>query len=284
MANRTYLYITESVEKREKIRGIGEYNYDFPLLFKVLCSVLPVAEKSSICVLEEKSAIIADMYEGIEKTEKFLLKMKETKIAYSGGKVLVSDEAYSRIIAFLSKDRFFSEGYRYFLLEAFELYEMSAESHEEFESLTFKDIEKINEINKDVENFIETGIISDKLQQEIGSYDKFQYELNCFAEYLYYDFSKEENEENEIYKQTFTPAEIPAVKKEKRLMDFDYKVIMFMICFLLIFPPVGIYFCYDGFAKKYDDRYTSGIILGLLGSGLTLFYIWKFVSFLSALF
>ena len=273
MANRTYLYITDDVEKREKIRGIAEYNYDFPLLFKIMCSTEPVPGKSSIFNLEEKAAIISEMSGGIDKIKSFLLKMKEEKSTLGSGKELVGSETCEKIMEFLDENKFLDEGYRYFLLEAAELYEMEADSHKEFEKLTLRDIEEINNTVKDVEYFMETGILNDSILEKIGTYEKFQYELSSFSEYLYYDFSSTYDKEIEDVQY----AEIEKAEKivRKRLMNFDYREIMFMIFFLLIFPPLGLYFCYDGFRGRYDDRYTSGLFLGFLGTVLMLFYLWK---------
>ncbi len=276
MANRTYLYIIDNVEKREKIRGIAEYNYDFPLLFKILCSTAPVPGKSSICNLEEKVAIISDMSGGIEKVKSFLLKMKEEKSALDKGKELVSSEACEKIMEFLDKNKFLDEGYRYFLLESFELYEMEADSYKEFEKLTLRDIDEINNTSKDAEYFIKTGILNDSILEKIGTYEKFQYELSSFSEHLYFDLSSTHDEEN--YDTWHEEIEKPEKTVRKRLMNFHYSEIMFMLFFLLIFPPLGLYFCYDGFRGKYDDRYTSGLVLGFLGIVLTLFYLWKIMG------
>ena len=276
MANRTYLYIIDDVEKRKKIRGIAEYNYDFPLLFKILCSTAPVPGKSSICNLEEKTAIISDMSGGIDKVKSFLLKMKEEKSVLSKGKTLVSSEACEKIIEFLDKNKFLDEGYRYFLLEGFELYEMETDSYKEFEKLTLRDIEEINNTVKDVEYFMETGILNASIMEKIGTYEKFQYELSSFYEYLYYDFSS--TYDKEIDNEQYEEIEKPEKTTRKCLINFDYREIMFMIFFLLIFPPLGLYFCYDGFREGYDDRYTSGLVLGFVGTVLTLFYLWKIMD------
>ena len=273
MANRTYLYITDDVEKREKIRGIAEYNYDFPLLFKIMCSTEPVPGKSSIFNLEEKAAIISEMSGGIDKIKSFLLKMKEEKSTLGSGKELVGSETCEKIMEFLDENKFLDEGYRYFLLEAAELYEMEADSHKEFKKLTLRDIEEINNTAKDVEYFMETGILNDSILEKIGTYEKFQYELSSFSEYLYYDFSS--TYDKEIEDVQYVEIEKPEKIVRKRLMNFDYREIMFMIFFLLIFPPLGLYFCYDGFRGRYDDRYTSGLFLGFLGTVLMLFYLWK---------
>ena len=273
MANRTYLYITDDVEKRAKIRGIAEYNYDFPLLFKIMCSTEPVPGKSSIFNLEEKAAIISEMSGGIDKVKNFLLKMKEEKSTLDSGKELVGSETCEKIMEFLDENKFLDEGYRYFLLEAAELYEMEADSHKEFEKLTLRDIEEINNTVKDVEYFMETGILNDSILEKIGTYEKFQYELSSFSEYLYYDFSS--TYDKEIEDVQYAEIEKPEKIVRKRLMNFDYREIMFMIFFLLIFPPLGLYFCYDGFRGRYDDRYTSGLFLGFLGTVLMLFYLWK---------
>ena len=276
MANRTYLYITDDVEKREKIRGIAEYNYDFPLLFKIMCSTEPVPGKSSIFNLEEKAAIISEMSGGIDKIKNFLLKMKEEKSTLGSGKELVGSETCEKIMEFLDENKFLDEGYRYFLLEAAELYEMEADSHKEFEKLTLRDIEEINNTVKDVEYFMETGILNDSILEKIGTYEKFQYELSSFSEYLYYDFSS--TYDKEIEDVQYVEIEKPEKIVRKRLMNFDYREIMFMIFFLLIFPPLGLYFCYDGFREGYDDRYTSGLVLGFVGTVLTLFYLWKIMD------
>ena len=273
MANRTYLYITDDVEKREKIRGIAEYNYDFPLLFKIMCSTEPVPGKSSIFNLEEKAAIISEISGGIDKIKSFLLKMKEEKSTLDSGKELVGSETCEKIMEFLDENKFLDEGYKYFLLEAAELYEMEADSHKEFEKLTLRDIEEINNTAKDVEYFMETGILNDSILEKIGTYEKFQYELSSFSEYLYYDFSS--TYDKEIEDVQYAEIEKPEKIVRKRLMNFDYREIMFMIFFLLIFPPLGLYFCYDGFRGRYDDRYTSGLFLGFLGTVLMLFYLWK---------
>ena len=273
MANRTYLYITDDVEKREKIRGIAEYNYDFPLLFKIMCSTEPVPGKSSIFNLEEKAAIISEISGGIDKIKSFLLKMKEEKSTLDSGKELVGSETCEKIMEFLDENKFLDEGYKYFLLEAAELYEMEADSHKEFEKLTLRDIEEINNTVKDVEYFMETGILNDSILEKIGTYEKFQYELSSFSEYLYYDFSS--TYDKEIEDVQYAEIEKPEKIVRKRLMNFDYREIMFMIFFLLIFPPLGLYFCYDGFRGRYDDRYTSGLFLGFLGTVLMLFYLWK---------
>ena len=273
MANRTYLYITDDVEKREKIRGIAEYNYDFPLLFKIMCSTEPVPGKSSIFNLEEKAAIISEMSGGIDKIKNFLLKMKEEKSTLGSGKELVGSETCEKIMEFLDENKFLDEGYRYFLLEAAELYEMEADSHKEFEKLTLRDIEEINNTVKDVEYFMETGILNDSILEKIGTYEKFQYELSSFSEYLYYDFSS--TYDKEIEDVQYVEIEKPEKIVRKRLMNFDYREIMFMIFFLLIFPPLGLYFCYDGFRGRYDDRYTSGLFISFLGTVLMLFYLWK---------
>ena len=284
MANRTYLYITDNIEQRGKIRGIGEYNYDFPVLFKILCTSLPEATRSSICDLEEKTAIISNMTDGIYKLKNFLLKMKDEKTALNNEKALISSESYGRIEKFLDNDKFIQEGYRYFLLEVFELYEMETESVTEFELLTLKDIERIGNISKDVEIFMETGILNDNLCKEIETYEKFQYELTSFSEYLYYDFSDTYRERpdfvGESTEMEYKMLEKQVIGTKNYLMSFKLDEIMFMLFFLLIFPPLGIYFCYDGFRGKYNDRYTSGIVLGLFGSGLTLFYLWKIYDFL----
>ena len=137
-----------------------------------MCSTEPVPGKSSIFNLEEKAAIISEMSGGIDKIKNFLLKMKEEKSTLGSGKELVGSETCEKIMEFLDENKFLDEGYRYFLLEAAELYEMEADSHKEFEKLTLRDIEEINNTVKDVEYFMETGILNDSILEKIGTYEK----------------------------------------------------------------------------------------------------------------
>ena len=137
-----------------------------------MCSTEPVPGKSSIFNLGEKAAIISEMSGGIDKIKNFLLKMKEEKSTLGSGKELVGSETCEKIMEFLDENKFLDEGYRYFLLEAAELYEMEADSHKEFEKLTLRDIEEINNTVKDVEYFMETGILNDSILEKIGTYEK----------------------------------------------------------------------------------------------------------------
>lgn len=279
MANRSYLYIKKEINENEEIIGIGEYNYNLPLIYKILSSFETETGKSIICNVKEKIAIYSEVTEGVELLKKFLNRLKKEKISFGNKKTLVSEEMYSEIINFFSDEKIKIGGNNKFILECFELYEMSVDL-DEFEDYTLEDIISIKEIKQEVINFIETGNLSEKLWKEIDSYEVFQYSLKSFSDYLYYDFSGDFEEEDygEDYNEDYEEKVSEKIETRPRIMDWNKETIIGIFSFIVLFPPVGIYLAYSGFKDNCEDKYTNGVLLGSVGLVLLFIYAKALIS------
>jgi hypothetical protein len=73
MANRSYLYATNTVpgidviQSKRQIIGISEWNYDVPVVYKLLLSGNPRLCKSSIWDVPDLIAIVGDYSLGLER-------------------------------------------------------------------------------------------------------------------------------------------------------------------------------------------------------------------------
>lgn len=118
MANRSYLYSCDYVPGESGqvkiLTGISEWNYDIPLVFKLLASGSPQLCKSSIWEMDEKVAIVSSYEEGLGKLISFLDKI-DSDLTKN-----LADEAK----AFLRNEKNKS---RYFVLECGEIFDMSGE-------------------------------------------------------------------------------------------------------------------------------------------------------------
>lgn len=78
MANRSYLYSTNVIPgpsakaSGRKLIGISEWNYDIPIVFKILLSGAPRTCPSSIWDNSEEIALIGDYASGVKNLEDFL--------------------------------------------------------------------------------------------------------------------------------------------------------------------------------------------------------------------
>ncbi|MBI0426321.1 hypothetical protein [Psychrobacter sp. NG27] len=118
MANRSYLYSTNIIpepnqnESSRVLTGISEYNYDIPIVFKVLLSGNPQACISVIWDSAEKIALIGDYQTGVQNLEEFL-----AKIVLPEAQVPIAEA-----LEFLKDPKNQSQ---YFILECGEIFEMS---------------------------------------------------------------------------------------------------------------------------------------------------------------
>jgi len=79
MANRSYLYscdITPDEQDKTHLNGIAEWNYDIPIVFKLLLSGGPKICRSSIWSLDKKIALVGDYDEGVNKLELFFQQIR----------------------------------------------------------------------------------------------------------------------------------------------------------------------------------------------------------------
>jgi hypothetical protein len=78
MANRSYLYASDTVPTRDadpskrRMIGISEWNYDIPVVYKLLSSGNPQACISSIWKIDQKIAIVSEFEAGLGRLTKFL--------------------------------------------------------------------------------------------------------------------------------------------------------------------------------------------------------------------
>ena len=118
MANRSYLYSTNTIPEPNQddssrvLTGISEYNYDIPIVFKVLLSGNSQACLSVIWDNPEKIALIGDYASGVQNLEAFL-----AKIALPEAQAPIAEA-----LEFLKNPKNQSQ---YFILECGEIFEMS---------------------------------------------------------------------------------------------------------------------------------------------------------------
>lgn len=123
MADRSYLYATDHLpgssewEATRELRSISEWNYDIPLVFKLLLSGAPLPVRSSIWETEEKIALAGEAKVGLEHLNAYLARLPAEAAP------LVA-EAQS----FLSRPE---NCRRYFVLECGEIFDMEGDNHGE---------------------------------------------------------------------------------------------------------------------------------------------------------
>jgi len=118
MANRSYLYSTNVIPgpnikaSGRKIIGIAEWNYDIPIVFKLLLSGTPTICLSSIWDNPEKIALIGDYITGVRNLEEFLSKIK----------LFPAQALIAEALDFLKKPE---NQNKYFILECGEIFQMN---------------------------------------------------------------------------------------------------------------------------------------------------------------
>lgn len=117
MANRSYLYSTNvvpgpsAIASGRKLIGISEWNYDIPIVFKLLLSGNPKICPSSIWENPEEIALIGDYASGVKNLESFL-----SKVTHPSAHDLIVEA-----IEFLNKPE---NKNQYFVLECGEIFDM----------------------------------------------------------------------------------------------------------------------------------------------------------------
>lgn len=117
VANRSYLYSTNVIpgpnakDNGRKLIGISEWNYDIPIVFKLLLSSNPKACPSSIWENQEEIALVGDYASGVKNLEAFL-----SKITVTPAQPLIAEA-----LEFLNRPENKSE---YFVLECGEIFDM----------------------------------------------------------------------------------------------------------------------------------------------------------------
>ncbi|MBN9421332.1 MAG: hypothetical protein BGO63_19145 [Candidatus Accumulibacter sp. 66-26] len=117
MANRSYLYSTNVIPgpnakaNGRKLIGISEWNYDIPIIFKLLLSGNPKTCLSSIWNNPEEIALIGDYSSGVKNLEGFLSQIDLPE----------AQDLIAEAIEFLNKP---GNQNQYFVLECGEIFDM----------------------------------------------------------------------------------------------------------------------------------------------------------------
>jgi hypothetical protein len=121
LANRSYLYSTNVIPgpnakaSGRKFIGISEWNYDIPIVFKLLLTGNPKTCTSSIWDNSEEIALIGDYASGVKSLEKFLSQID----------LPAAQELIAEAIEFLNKPE---NQNKYFVLECGEIFDMGETS------------------------------------------------------------------------------------------------------------------------------------------------------------
>ena len=192
MANRSYLYATNELAQDKnrdtiQISGVAECNYDIPVLFRAMCSFNP-SVVHSIIWLDYKAAISGEFDGGLEFTVQFLKKLSETEFKK---KKLITQEAFERFQNFFENLKGKNS---HFILECLELYEMDAETEEEFPIMAERDIALVLKTRDQIQHFMNTGELDDGIYEELLRYKDYNCCIDFLSPYLYFDFSEEVEE------------------------------------------------------------------------------------------
>ncbi|MDH5433590.1 MAG: hypothetical protein OEY19_06560 [Gammaproteobacteria bacterium] len=196
MANRSYLYSTnikpesETVPDGRILHGISEYNYDIPLIFKVLMSGNPTVCHSSIWNTEEKIALIGDYSSGVEKLKSFLEKIDNPE----------ASQLINEALEFINRSENVQE---YFILECGEIFEMEDEDMEKQATKLIDEI--INNTDAEIKRILDkikadgvpakqswlSRMIGNKPNEDNKAIQKrlFSLGLGNWSNILYYNFS-----------------------------------------------------------------------------------------------
>ncbi|MFM2625824.1 DUF7822 domain-containing protein [Vibrio owensii] len=120
MANRAYLYTCEKNPNGDGLcnfKGISEWSYDIPVLYKILVSSQTQTFQSQVFEGDEHIALIGDFSGGVAALKDFVAKIKRKD----------SVPLIEETLAFLESH---SSSERYFLLECAEIYDMASPDFE----------------------------------------------------------------------------------------------------------------------------------------------------------
>lgn len=127
MANRVYLFGIDTTETHKKTNrsmiGLGEYNYDTPLLYQLLMSSNPELCQSSLFKTKKKVAILANAKGGLDNLRTFL--------SYLSAESLNTD--IEKTLKWFSEPH---NQYPYFLLEPVEIFDLVASDRTENQRMT----------------------------------------------------------------------------------------------------------------------------------------------------
>lgn len=188
MANRSYLYSSNIIPglfttRTRSIKGIGEYNYDIPLIYKILMSGQPQPCFSLIWEEPDPTALIADYTEGLARLSQLLVEIT----------VPIAKPLILQTLQFLNNEENKSQ---YLFLECGELYYMEDKNPYKQNLEVLRDIESYSTMTDfsfiNEELLEKTAALEKTFLEERGLVgqtldDKTQQELNAILLQPYYD-------------------------------------------------------------------------------------------------
>jgi len=245
MANRSYLYscnsLPKNVNKKSIIKWISEWNYEIPIVYKILLSWDTEMSSSLIWDSDEQITIVGSYEKGINNLYKFLElleKNEKTEKLINETKTFLNDK---------------SNKLKYFILENLEIFELNEQNLEEQNKKLLKEI---NNINKLIIEWKKINI--DKLW------------LGNWSNILYYDLNNSQSQSNAIIEQVINiePEQIISGKKYWSIIIFlmilTYVIIFFIKQEYLLIIPFVIH------SIVYYKRYQFNDIIEYLASVLWL--------------
>lgn len=191
MANRSYLYSADNLPEspewsaKKALHGISEYNYDIPLVFKILLTGNPAKCRSSIWEAPEKIAIAGDYLHGRANLTKYLGRISDP----------VARPFIDEALQFLNAP---AHSRNHFILECGEIFDLTEGSLGEKNSMLLAEIQAIS-ANIDAlptpqPATVHPGFLSKlfrvKAPDPLLPY--YQIGLGFWSEILYFDFSQNE--------------------------------------------------------------------------------------------
>ncbi|MBH0095676.1 hypothetical protein I6E61_04665 [Psychrobacter sp. NZS113] len=210
MANRSYLYSTNTIPELNQddssrvLTGISEYNYDIPIVFKVLLSGNPQACLSVIWDNPEKIALIGDYTSGVQNLEAFL-----ASITLPAAQVPITEA-----LEFLKMPE---NQNQYFILECGEIFEMSETPVEAQNLALFNQVQNLQpEIEAAYQSLLLPAPVVSEQPKPIGFWERlfgrrstppkalsannpeqaiYDLGLGLWSNILYFDFSEDEDQD-----------------------------------------------------------------------------------------
>ena len=199
MANRSHLYSTNKIPTKkfdpDVVTGLSEFNYDIPLVYKILLTSRP--QKCFSIIWDNQEIGIAGEYKnGVDKLAKFLNLLEEENINNKEEYQKYHKEA----LDFLNKE---SNKDNFILLEAGEIFDISGVPLDEAVNDL---VNEINLISKELDylfnlkekpkkwySIFSNGILSKsniEVFRKLKLNWKENFGIDCWSNVLYYDFPK----------------------------------------------------------------------------------------------
>ena len=162
MANRCYLFAIDTLETHRATQrsmiGLGEYNYNIPFIYQILCSSDAKTCRSAVFKSNKKAAIVADFKGGVDKLSFFLEHLSDTKLV----------NLIQETLAWFNEPH---NQFEYLLLEPGEVFDLEAGSNQNL----------LKELHQSI-----NGLDHQSLKDQAKHYQD-KHALDSWSNFLYYE-------------------------------------------------------------------------------------------------